>query len=90
MRNGSLPDAPLSAIERRVAAVWEELLAVRPIGIHENFFDVGGHSLLAARLAARLRTELGVDVPVSAILNTPTIAEFAQALSTPYGEAAVR
>ena len=42
LRNGSLQDAPLSAIERRVAAVWEELLAVRPIGIHENFFDVGG------------------------------------------------
>ena len=79
-RNGSAPSAPPGTIERRVAAVWEELLSVTPIQTHENFFDLGGHSLLAVRLAARLSTELGVYVPVSAIMSKPTIAELAQTI----------
>jgi amino acid adenylation domain-containing protein len=82
LRSGSAQDPPRSAIERRVAAVWEELLAIQPIELHENFFDVGGHSLLAARLAARLSAELGVDVPVSTIMSKPTIAELAKCLSS--------
>jgi amino acid adenylation domain-containing protein len=76
-RPASAPSAPpATPLERRIAAIWEEMLAARPIGVWDNFFDLGGHSLMAARLAARLGAELGVEVPLSTILAAPTIAEF--------------
>ncbi|HTR38616.1 MAG TPA: amino acid adenylation domain-containing protein [Bryobacteraceae bacterium] len=77
-RNGHLDSLALSSdLELRVAAIWEEVLGIHPIGLNENFFDIGGHSLLAAKLAARLSAQSGVEVPVAEIFNKPTIAELA-------------
>lgn len=83
LRSGKLESAgPSNDLERRIARIWEELLAIRPIGIHENFFEVGGYSLLAAKLAARLSTLAEVQIPLVEIFNKPTIAELARMIAS--------
>jgi len=73
-------DAPRTATEEQLAKVWMEVLQVNRVGIHSNFFDLGGHSLLATLMATRLRNALGIDVPVRAIFESPTIAELAEVI----------
>ncbi|GAB3136766.1 hypothetical protein GCM10027290_01080 [Micromonospora sonneratiae] len=74
--------APRTAEERTVAEVWQEILGVDEVGVHENFFAAGGHSVLATRVAVRLRALLGVDVPVRALFDHATIARLAAALAS--------
>ncbi|SMF98392.1 Non-ribosomal peptide synthase [Burkholderia singularis] len=78
----SAPDAPeqqaATDVERRLLALWQELLAVRVRGVHENFFLCGGHSLAAARLASRINQAFGLDLSISSIFNHPTVAEQAR------------
>ncbi len=70
-------DAPRDEIERTVARIWESMLGIGSIGIHDDFFDIGGHSLIAVRIFSKVKNELGVDLPLSALLQAPTIAEYA-------------
>ncbi|MDY7229482.1 non-ribosomal peptide synthetase [Hyalangium rubrum] len=72
--------APRDEVEQRLAAIWEELLSVRPIGVHDNFFDLGGHSLLAVRLTVRIREQLGRTVPLATLFQGPTLEQLAKAL----------
>ncbi|MFE3384783.1 condensation domain-containing protein [Streptomyces anulatus] len=60
--------APRTSFEERIASVWAELLDVDAVGVHDNFFDLGGQSLPAVRLAARLREMFGVDMAVASDL----------------------
>jgi amino acid adenylation domain-containing protein len=69
--------APRDDVERRVAAMWQELLNVSPIGIHDDFFAMGGHSLLAAKLLARIEREFNRRIPLTAMFPAPTIATIA-------------
>ena len=69
--------APRSDAERLVSGIWEELLGREQIGVDENFFEIGGHSLLTVRLIARLRSEVGVTVPLRDFIEMPTIAALA-------------
>jgi amino acid adenylation domain-containing protein len=71
-------DAPRTATEEQLAKVWMEVLQINRVGIHSNFFDLGGHSLLATLIATRMKNALGIDVPVRAIFESPTIAELAE------------
>ena len=71
---------PRSATERAVAAVWEEVLGLADVGLDEDFFDVGGQSLLAAQVVARLRESSGRHVPLAAIYESPTVAGLAAAV----------
>jgi amino acid adenylation domain-containing protein len=73
--------APRNASEEAVAAVWREVLGVEHPGIHDVFFDLGGHSLNATRVVSRLRAALGVDLPLSALFETPTIAGLATTIA---------
>jgi amino acid adenylation domain-containing protein len=72
-----------TTIEAELVSVWEELLEVRPIGVHDNFFDLGGHSLLATRMCGRLSTIAGRRVHVAEFFQAPTIAEQAVRFTGP-------
>ena len=69
--------APSNAIETHLAAIWQELLGIERVGIHDNFFEMGGHSLMATQLTARLDSAFDVQVPLRTLLEAPTIAELA-------------
>lgn len=74
--------APRTDTEKELTAVWREILSMASIGIHDNFFDVGGHSLLAIRLIQRIETALGASMPVSTLFKAPTIAEMARLIDS--------
>jgi hypothetical protein len=74
---GPLHVAPRDALEASLAALWEQLLEVRPVGVADRFFDLGGTSLSALRLLARVREVAGRDVPLSALLTAPTVQDMA-------------
>jgi amino acid adenylation domain-containing protein/non-ribosomal peptide synthase protein (TIGR01720 family) len=73
--------APASEMERVVANVWEELFEVDEVGVEDNFFDLGGHSILLLQAHARLRERIANDVSVVALLQYPTIRSLARHLS---------
>jgi phthiocerol/phenolphthiocerol synthesis type-I polyketide synthase E len=69
--------APANSTEQRITKIWEELLGVRPVGIHDEFLRLGGNSLLAIRVAAELREAFQIDFPLEALLRSSTVAEIA-------------
>jgi amino acid adenylation domain-containing protein len=69
--------APRTPLEELLAVVWSELLGVEQVGVTESFFDLGGHSLLATQLVSRLRSLVGLEVPLRALFEHPTVAELA-------------
>jgi amino acid adenylation domain-containing protein len=73
-------EAPCTAVEEQLAEIWAEALEIARVGRHDNFFDLGGHSLLATLLATRMENAFGVNVPVRAIFESPTIAELAEVI----------
>ena len=74
--------APRDRRERVLAALFGELLGVTRVGIDDGFFDLGGHSLLAMRVIARVRAELGVEVPIRALFDASTVAGLAEWIRT--------
>jgi aspartate racemase len=72
---------PRTPVEKGLVEIWERLLGVKPIGIHDNFFDLGGHSLLAIQLIARVERKFGTILPVAVLFQSPTIAHLAHLLS---------
>jgi amino acid adenylation domain-containing protein len=73
--------APRTAIEQQLADIWSAVLERARVGIHDNFFEMGGHSLTAAAVVAKVRSELGHDVPLGLIFAAPTVAEMAASMS---------
>jgi amino acid adenylation domain-containing protein len=74
---GSAVGAPRNDIEVKLQAIFAEVLGRADIGIHDNFFRVGGHSLLAARAAARIADAFGVSLALSTFLEAPTVVGLA-------------
>jgi amino acid adenylation domain-containing protein len=68
---------PTNEVERKLTAIWSELLGVHQIGIHDNFFDLGGHSLKAMALCAIMLKQFDKDVPVRLVFESPTVAGIA-------------
>ncbi|HEU0054926.1 MAG TPA: amino acid adenylation domain-containing protein, partial [Longimicrobium sp.] len=71
---------PVTETERALAAAWSELLGVEEVGATDNFFHLGGHSLAATRLAARVRASLGAELPLRAVFEHPTLSALAAAI----------
>ncbi|NTX63938.1 non-ribosomal peptide synthase/polyketide synthase [Myxococcus sp. CA051A] len=70
-------EAPRNDTEQQLAALWSEVLGVEKVGIHDDFFELGGHSLLATQVVARVRARTGVDVPLRALFEAPTVEQLA-------------
>jgi acyl carrier protein len=73
---------PGSASEETVAGVWREVLGLSRVGVHDDFFQLGGDSLKALRVVNRLRSIFGAEVPIDVILRRATIAEIASAVDS--------
>jgi amino acid adenylation domain-containing protein len=72
--------APRDDIERRLTRIWEEVLEIQPIGVRDDFFELGAHSLQAPRLFARIQDEFGKELPMALALQAPTIEQLAVVL----------
>ncbi|HED10467.1 MAG TPA: acyltransferase domain-containing protein [Caldithrix abyssi] len=66
--------APRNDLEKEIATVWQQLLGIGQVGIHDDFFDLGGNSLMGTQLISRMRERFKVDVPVKSLFENPTIA----------------
>jgi SAM-dependent methyltransferase len=69
-------EAPRGMVEQALAQMWSDVLGVATIGRHDNFFDMGGHSLLAVRVISRIRREFAADVPLTVLFKTPRLDDF--------------
>ncbi|MDK1314399.1 non-ribosomal peptide synthetase, partial [Pseudoalteromonas ardens] len=80
--------APANEVERALCQIWAQLLDLEAgrISTTDNFFDLGGHSLLSVRLAAELRAQLAVELPIKALFNAATIADQAREVAAHHGE----
>jgi len=72
--------APRNELELRLAEVWEQVLGVQPVGVTDNFFDLGGHSLLGVRLFAQIERITSQNLPLTALFQAPTIEQLARIL----------
>jgi amino acid adenylation domain-containing protein len=73
--------APRNELERTIAAIWREMLVIEQVGIHDNFFDLGGHSLLMVQTHGKLQQALGREIVVINMFQYPTISTLAEYLS---------
>ncbi|ABA25091.1 Amino acid adenylation (plasmid) [Trichormus variabilis ATCC 29413] len=71
---------PRDSLELQLAQIWEDILDIHPVGVTENFFDLGGHSLSAVRLMAQIRTKLNQELPLSILFQGITIEKLASIL----------
>jgi enterobactin synthetase component F len=77
---------PVTDLEKKLAALWQQILNVEEVGLHDNFFELGGDSLSAAVMVAACAAEIGVELPVGSLFETPTIADLATAVERLTGE----
>ena len=69
--------APRDDAETTIAGIWQDLLGVDRIGVHDDFFQLGGHSLIGTQVVSRLKDKFAVSVPLSTLFEAPTIADLA-------------
>ncbi len=75
-------EAPQTEIEKALVHIWEDLLQVDRVGIHDHFFEIGGHSLMATQLISRIRETLQIELPLRTLFEISTIMEIADILTT--------
>jgi phthiocerol/phenolphthiocerol synthesis type-I polyketide synthase E len=68
-------------IEQVIVNVWQEILGIDQLGIHDNFFDLGGNSLIGLKVISRLKKELNIDIPIVALFEGPTVSALAKVIS---------
>lgn len=74
--------APRTRVEHELAAIWEGMFKVSPIGVLDDFFSLGGHSLMVLQMAARLRAAIGVELPLQVLVSHTTIEQLARACAS--------
>ena len=72
---------PRNETERLVASIWQQLLGIQKVGVDDNFFDMGGHSLWGPRFLSRLRKVFGVEVGLRSLYDAPTVAAMSEIIS---------
>jgi acyl carrier protein len=73
--------APSTLVEKELARIWCEVLNLKQAGVHDNFFDSGGHSLLAIQFLFRIKDAFQVSLPVRALFEAPTISQMAERIT---------
>ncbi|MEA2491913.1 MAG: hypothetical protein QOH21_3705, partial [Acidobacteriota bacterium] len=76
-----LSAAPRTEDEKQLAAMWCDVLGLPRVGIHDDFFALGGHSLLATQLLSRISRDMGAEIPLRKLFDTPTVAGLAEAIA---------
>ena len=79
---GTIYVPPSNEIEQAVTNVWQEMLGIDGLGVHDNFFDLGGNSLIGLKVISRLKKQLGVAIPVVALFEGPTVSALAKVISS--------
>jgi acyl carrier protein len=74
--------APRTELERRLAAIWKHTLAMDRVGIEDDFFQIGGHSVLASQMLAQISDEMEVELPIRQLFETPTIKKLAEVITS--------
>ena len=69
---------PVTETEIKLAKIWEDVLSTDKVGIHDNFFNLGGHSLMATQVMSRIQTVMQVKLPLSTLFRHPSVAELAK------------
>jgi amino acid adenylation domain-containing protein len=87
--SGAISDALMTPTQRRIATIWRQVLRRDRVALHDNFFDLGGHSLLLVRLQVALRHEFGIELPLVEFLQFTTVASQAERFSRATGSSAV-
>ncbi len=82
----ALYTAPRNEIEKSLVQIWEDLLDVRPIGIYDDFLDLGGHSLTATRVVSRVVNQFQLEIPLRSLFESPTVAEMASMITAHQGK----
>lgn len=72
--------APTSDLEAEIAAIWAEVMHLERVGIYDNFFDLGGHSLPAIRISSRINATYDIDLPLDVFFAHPTVAQLVRAV----------
>lgn len=78
---GSEHAPPEGPVQERLAQIWRDVLGVARVGRHDSFFELGGHSLLVMRVVARIQVDLGLEVPLVALFEAPTLEAYAEAVA---------
>ena len=74
--------APRNELEMLITDIWAEILDIKTLGIHDNFFRLGGDSLRATRVISQLQAFFPIDIPIVTLFMKPTVAELSQVLAT--------
>jgi amino acid adenylation domain-containing protein len=73
--------APRTPVEKELTQIWAEVLSLDQVGIQDNFFDLGGHSLTATRIISQVIKQFKVDIPLQSLFQAPTVAEMAKIIT---------
>nr|WP_315792101.1 phosphopantetheine-binding protein [Fischerella sp. JS2] len=78
--------APQTAAEEVIARIWGQVLGLNEIGIHDNFFELSGHSLMVTQVTSRLRQVFQVELPIRNLFESPTVAGLIDAIAKIWGD----
>ena len=77
---------PRNETEANLVSIWEEIIGMHPIGIDNNFFDLGGHSLAATRVVSRVIKQFRIEIPLQSLFHSPTISDMAAVITAHQGK----
>lgn len=78
--------APRFSTEAKLAKIWADVLGIDRVGIHDNFFDLGGHSLAASRVVSRVIQQFQLEIPLQSLFESPTVADMAAVITAHQGK----